>query len=442
MARKLKSDKLLFTATVLLVCTSVVMVYSASAFIALENNGDPYFYLFKQGTWALLGLVLVPVMMRIDYRTYRQPVVIWTGLAIVAVALVAVLFGHARNGANRWLLFGSLGIQPSELAKIVVILFIAALLERRMDRIDEPAYALLPIGIVLALVVGLILREPDLGTSVSIVVIAAVMIFAAGIDYRYVAAVGIAAVPALYFLLAFSDYRWRRVLAFLNPWADPLGDGFQMIQSMIAVGTGGLTGRGLMGGVQKLFYLPEPHNDFIYSVISEELGLVGASICTWPVSASSPGEVSCTALRAPDRVGSFLALGLTTMVGFQAFFNISVVLGLLPTTKGIPLPFVSYGGSSLLINLLGMGILLNVSQHASSTHVVTTTMPSRMHEPFTRRDRWRWHGGPPTRESRWPASCCAAIRMRGSRLPGPRAASKRASFRGKASSSTRCGASA
>jgi cell division protein FtsW len=375
MARKLKSDKLLFTATVLLVCTSVVMVYSASAVIAMENQGDPYLYLFKQATWALLGLALVPVMMRIDYRTYRQPAVIWTGLAVVSIALVAVLFGHARNGANRWLGFGSLGVQPSELAKLVVILFIAALLERRMDRIDEPTYALLPIGVVLGVIVALILREPDLGTSVSIVVIAAVMIFAAGIDYRYVVAVALAAAPALYFLLAFSEYRWRRVMAFLNPWAYPLGDGFQMIQSMIAVGTGGVAGRGLMGGVQKLFYLPEPHNDFIYAVISEELGLIGASVVlacfcviTW--------RGLRTALRAPDRFGSFLALGLTTMVAFQAFFNISVVLGLLPT-KGIPLPFVSYGGSSLLINLLGMGILLNVSQHASSTHVITTTMATQ-----------------------------------------------------------------
>jgi cell division protein FtsW len=375
MARKLKSDKLLFTATLLLVCTSVVMVYSASAFIAMENRNDPYLFLFKQGTWALLGLGLVPLMMRIDYRTYRQPVVIWTGLAIVSLALVAVLFGHARNGANRWLLFGPLGVQPSELAKIVVIVFIAALLERRMDRIDEPAYALLPIGLVLALIVALILREPDLGTSVSILVIAAVMIFAAGIDYRYVAGVGLAALPALYFLLAFSEYRWRRITAFLNPWANPLGDGFQMIQSMIAVGTGGIFGRGLMNGVQKLFYLPEPHNDFIYAVIAEELGFLGATVVvacfcviTW--------RGMRTALRAPDRFGAFLALGLTTMIAFQAFFNVSVVLGLLPT-KGIPLPFVSYGGSSLLINLLGMGILLNVSQHASSSHVITTTLSTR-----------------------------------------------------------------
>jgi cell division protein FtsW len=375
MARKLKSDKLLFTATVLLVCTSVVMVYSASAVVALENNGDPYLYLFKQGTWALLGVALVPLMMRIDYRNYRQPVVIWTGLAVVLLALIAVLFAHPINGATRWLGGGGFGVQPSELAKIVVIVFIAALLERRIDRIDEPVHALLPIGVVLAAIVGLILAEPDLGTSVSVVVIAAVMIFAAGINYRYVIGVCLAAIPALYFLLAFSDYRRRRILAFLNPWADPLGDGFQMIQSMIAIATGGVTGRGLMGGVQKLFYLPEPHTDFIYAVIAEELGLIGASIVlacfcviTW--------RGLRTALRAPDRFGSFLALGLTTMVAFQAFFNISVVLGILPT-KGIPLPFVSYGGSSLLINLLGMGILLNVSQHVSSTHVVTMTMPTQ-----------------------------------------------------------------
>jgi cell division protein FtsW len=370
MARKLKSDKLLFTATVLLVCTSVVMVYSASAVVAMENNRDPYLYLFKQGTWALLGVALVPLMMRIDYRNYRQPVVIWAGLGVALLGLVAVLFAHPINGATRWLGGGGFGVQPSELAKIVVVVFIAALLERRLDRIDEPIYALLPIGVVLAVIVGLILAEPDLGTSVSVVVIAAVMIFAAGINYRYVIGVFFAALPAFYFLLAFSDYRRRRILAFLNPWADPLGDGFQMIQSMIAVGTGGVFGRGLMGGVQKLFYLPEPHTDFIYSVIAEELGLFGASIVlacfcviTW--------RGLRTALRAPDRFGAFLALGLTTMVAFQAFFNISVVLGILPT-KGIPLPFVSYGGSSLLINLLGMGILLNVSQHTSSTHVITT----------------------------------------------------------------------
>ena len=374
MARKLTSDKFLFTATLLLVCTSVVMVYSASAVVAMDNSKDPYLFLFKQATWALLGLFLVQFVMRIDYRNYRQPMVIWTGLAVVAVLLVAVLFGRPIKGATRWLNVGGLGIQPSELAKIVLIIFIAGLLERRMERIDEPAHALIPIGLVVAGLVALILPEPDLGTSVALVVIAGVMVFAAGVNYHYIVGLAVAAVPAFYFVVWRSDYRRDRILAFLDPWADPLGDGYQMVQSMIAVATGGLFGRGLMGGVQKLHYLPEPHNDFIYAVISEELGLIGATVIVACFCVIAWRGMR-TALRAPDRFGAFLALGLTTMIAFQAFFNVSVVLGLLPT-KGIPLPLVSYGGSSLLINLIGIGILLNVSQHASTAHVVTTTFPT------------------------------------------------------------------
>jgi cell division protein FtsW len=375
MARKLKSDKILFTATLLLVCTSVVMVYSASAVIAMERFQQPYLFLFKQAAWVLIGLSLMPIVMRIDYRCYRQPGVIWTGLGIVAVSLVAVLLMPPVKGASRWLNLGPLGVQPSELAKIAVIVFTAALLERRMDRIDEVGYSLLPIGVVTGIIVGLIVREPDLGTAVSVLVIAGAMVFAAGISYRYVIGLVLVSLPAFYVAVMATPYRRDRVLAFLDPWNDPLGRGFQMIQSIIAVGTGGIVGRGLMGGVQKLFYLPEPHNDFIYAVIAEELGLIGATIVlacfcviTW--------RGLRTALRAPDRFGAFLSIGLTVMVAFQALFNISVVLGLAPT-KGIPLPFVSAGGSSLLINLLGMAMLLNVSQHASTSagpYVVTTTL--------------------------------------------------------------------
>lgn len=373
MARKLKSDKLLFTATLLLVCMSVVMVYSASAVIAMEKFRQPYLFLTKQLAWALIGLLLVPIVMRIDYRNYRQPAVIWAALAVVGIALIAVLFARPINGATRWLGIGPLGIQPSELAKIAVIFFTAALLERRMERIDDVRYSLLPIGVVVGAIVGLILAEPDLGTAVSVVTIAAMMVFAAGISYRYVVGLALASLPALYFLVMTSDYRRKRMLAFLDPWGDPLGGGFQMIQSMIAVGTGGVFGRGLMGGVQKLFYLPEPHNDFIYSVIAEELGLIGATVVLVCFCAIIWRGLR-TAMRAPDRFGAFLAIGLTTMIAFQAFFNISMVLGLLPP-KGIPLPFVSAGGSSLLINLLGMGILLNVSQHASPPNVITTALP-------------------------------------------------------------------
>ncbi len=218
------------------------------------------------------------------------------------------------------------------------------------------------------------LLQPDLGTAACIAVIAAAMVFSAGISYRYVGALSIAAAVAGTALVVTSEYRFRRVQAFMDPWADPLGNGWQMIQSMIAVGTGGVFGRGLMAGVQKLFYLPEPHNDFIYSVIGEELGLLGTTLvlaCFCVIA----WRGFRAAVRAPDRFGALLAIGLTTMVVFQAFFNISVVLGLLPP-KGIPLPLVSAGGSSLLINLVGIGILLNISQHASSSHVVTTVMPA------------------------------------------------------------------
>jgi cell division protein FtsW len=364
MARKLKSDKVLFLATILLVALSIVMVYSASAPIALERYGRGSRFLITQAMWSVLGIAMLSVVMRIDYRTYREPTFIWSALGLVTLALLAVYFRAPVNGARRWFGVGSLGVQPSELAKLVAIVFIAALLERRMHRIDEVTYSVLPIAIVVLGLVALILPEPDFGTSMSILLVAAVMVFAAGLSYRYVIGAFLCALPAIYIVVMGSAYRRRRTLAFLNPWEDPLGDGFQIIQSLIAVGTGGVTGKGIMNGVQKLFYLPEPHTDFIYSVIAEELGLIGATavlvcfcVVTWRGLRVS--------LRAPDQFGSFLALGLTMMVAVQAFINISVVLGLLPT-KGIPLPFVSAGGSSLLINLIGMGILLNVSQHVSS----------------------------------------------------------------------------
>jgi cell division protein FtsW len=364
MARKLKSDKVLFLATILLVALSIVMVYSASAPMALERYGRGSRFLITQAMWSVLGIAMLSVVMRIDYRTYREPTFIWSALGLVTLALLAVYFRAPVNGARRWFGVGSLGVQPSELAKLVAIVFIAALLERRMHRIDEVTYSILPIAIVVLGLVALILPEPDFGTSMSILLVAAVMVFAAGLSYRYVIGAFLCALPAIYVVVMGSAYRRRRTLAFLNPWEDPLGDGFQIIQSLIAVGTGGVTGKGIMNGVQKLFYLPEPHTDFIYSVIAEELGLIGATavlvcfcVVTWRGLRVS--------LRAPDQFGSFLALGLTMMVAVQAFINISVVLGLMPT-KGIPLPFVSAGGSSLLINLIGMGILLNVSQHVSS----------------------------------------------------------------------------
>jgi cell division protein FtsW len=358
MARKLKFDRVLFITTLLLVGMSVLMVYSAS------EVRNPFIYLFKQMMWACLGFALLSVVMRVDYRNYREPAFIWAVLTVVTASLIAVLFMPPVNKATRWFSIGGLGIQPSEGAKLAVIIFIAALLERRMNRVNDIRYSLGPIAVLVLGWVGLIMLEPDLGTSVAIACIGAVMVFAAGLNYRYVLGALALAAAGVVMAIAVAPYRLQRVLTFLDPWADQKNAGYQIIQSWIAVATGGIHGRGLMNGVQKLSFLPEAQTDFIYAVIAEEAGLIGATlvlICfcviTW--------RGLHVAMSAPDRFGAFLALGLTTMIGVQAFVNMSVVLGLMPT-KGIPLPFVSLGGSSLVINLVGMGVLLNVSKHATA----------------------------------------------------------------------------
>lgn len=361
MARKLQSDKWLFLATLALVCVSVVMVYSASAIVALERYQQPYLFITRQVMWALLGIAILSIVMRVDYRVYRNDTFVWTMLGAVGVLLVAVLFSHPVNGTRRWFGLGGFGVQPSELAKLAAILFTALMLDRRMHRVNDVGYALMPIGVIIGGLVGLIILEPDFGTAVTLMVVAFAMVFAAGLSYRYLFGVALVALPTLYVILMSADYRRRRLLAFLDPWADPLGDGFQIIQSLIAVGTGGLTGKGLMAGVQKLFYLPEPHTDFIFAVIAEEMGFIGAAVIVACFAVIAWRGMRAAA-KAPDGFGSFLALGLTMMIVVQAFVNISVVLGLMPT-KGIPMPLVSFGGSSMLVNLLGVGVLLNISQH-------------------------------------------------------------------------------
>jgi cell division protein FtsW len=361
MARKLQSDKWLFLATLALICASVVMVYSASALVALERFQQPYLFVTRQLMWVCVGIAVLSIVMRIDYRVYKNDKLIWGLLGVVAVMLVAVLFSRPINGTKRWFGVGGFGIQPSELAKIAAIMFTALVLERRRHRINELSYSLLPIGVIVGGLVGLIMLEPDFGTSVSLLAVIGVMVFAAGFSYRYLFGTMLLALPALYIILMQADYRRRRLLSFMDPWADPLGDGFQVIQSLIAVGTGGVFGKGLMAGVQKLFYLPEPFTDFIFAVISEETGLIGASVIVMCFAVIGWRGLR-TSMRAPDPFGSYLALGITLMLVLQALFNISVVLGLVPT-KGIPLPLVSNGGSSMLMNLLAVGVLLNISQH-------------------------------------------------------------------------------
>jgi cell division protein FtsW len=359
MARTLKSDRTLFVVTVLLVAVSVVMVYSASAVQAQARFQNGEHFLLKQIAWAGLGLGALLMVMHVDYHEYRRPALIWSLVGIVFVALLAVFLFKPTNGTQRWIAIGPASVQPSELAKLTAILFAAALLERRMHRVNDVPYAVGPIAAVTLMLAGLILREPDFGTAIVLVLVVATVLFAAGLSYRNLALSLLILLPPAIVLVVFWRYRLQRLLTFLNPWVDRLGYGFQTVQSLIAVGSGGWFGKGLMAGVQKLFYIPEPHTDFIFAVIGEELGLIGTTL-TLLCFVVIGWRGLRAAVLAPDRFGALLALGLTTMVTLQALVNVSVVIALLPT-KGIPLPLVSNGGSSLLINLVGMGILLNIS---------------------------------------------------------------------------------
>ena len=360
MARTLKSDRWLFLLTVMLVCVSVVMVYSASAATASNH----YHFLLRQSMWAVIGFGAMSVVMRIDYHAYKQPVVIWGLLGVTFVLLVAVFFFPSINGTQRWISLGFASLQPSELAKLAVVLFTAALLDKRMHRIHHPREVLLPVAGLTLCITALILRQPDYGTSAVILAVTVAMVFLAGLQYRYLIVTALLVVPAAVALALTSEYRLRRVLSFLDPEADPYGAGYQATQSLIALGSGGVFGLGLMDGIQKAYYLPEAHTDFIFAVIGEEFGLFGTTfmlVCF----ATIAWRGLRIGLTAPDRFGSLLGLGLTMIIVLQALVNISVVTALLPT-KGIPLPFVSNGGSSLLINMIGMGVLLNISQHVSA----------------------------------------------------------------------------
>ncbi|HNV03685.1 MAG TPA: putative lipid II flippase FtsW [Vicinamibacterales bacterium] len=364
MARKLKWDVWLFATTLVLVAVSILMVYSASEAIA-ARQGEENPFVAKQVLFAVLGLVSMFAAMHVDYTRYRNPRVILAVIALTVVALLAVLIvGPKINGTRRWFGVGGIGIQPSELAKLTLILAAAAFLEQRMRRIDE-IRAIAPLLSLVLLLAALVMAQPDYGSAATLIAIVGVMMFAAGLPLKYLAGLGGLAAGVLAGLAVLEPYRLRRLLAFLDPWQDRFGDGFQVVQSIIAVGTGGVAGRGLGYSVQKLFYLPYPQTDFIFAVLSEELGLVGSTAIVACFAVIAWRGLR-TALRAPDAFGSFLALGLTAMIAVQAFVNISVVLGMLPT-KGITLPFVSAGGSSLLVSLAGMGVLLNISQHASAT---------------------------------------------------------------------------
>jgi cell division protein FtsW len=363
MAKKLKPDRFLFLITLALVGFGIAMVFSSSAIVAKEKFGDPNYFSFKQLISATLGLAVMFVVMKVDYHLYRRPVVVFSMLAVVVALLVFVFFLAASANTHRWIQLPGFSIQPSELAKLALIFFLAYFLEKRKGKVNDLAFTIVPIAVIVALLAGLILLQPDLGTAVTLLVVSVTLLFVAGLDLRWIALSIIFAAPVFYLLVFRVRYRRERILAFMNPWEEPLGRGFQIIQSLISVASGGVAGLGFMEGKQKLFYLPEAHTDFIFAVVGEELGMIGTCsvLVLFTLFLWRGVRVS---MRAPDLFGFYLALGITTMVCVQAFTNMSVVLGLLPT-KGIPLPFLSYGGSSFVVMLASVGILLNVSQQSS-----------------------------------------------------------------------------
>jgi len=362
MAKRVSVDRWLFTATLLLVFVGLVMVFSASAVMAKERYGSGYFFLLRQMGWATAGLLAMVLAMKIDYRNYKHPALVFSILGLTTVMLISVFFLDRAHHTHRWIHWGPLSFQPSEMAKPALILFLAFFLESRTKAMEDWRNTLLPAAVPTLVFIGLIVFQPDLGTAIACAAITASVLFVAGMQMQYLFYAFVGSLPVLYLLIFRVAYRRARILAFLDPYSDPQGRGFHIIQSLIAVSTGGITGVGLMEGKQKLFYLPEPHTDFIFAVTAEELGLVGSlaivllfTIFLW--------RGIRTALRTQDMFGRLLAVGITSMIVVQAFINISVVLGLMPT-KGIPLPFVSYGGSSLLFTVACVGVLLNISKQA------------------------------------------------------------------------------
>lgn len=363
MAKQLQSDRVLFGAVIGMVLFGALMVFSASAVLASDNYHSSYYFLWRQLVWAVVGIAAVVVMMQIDYRRLASPMIVFPALALQFILLVAVFFVDRSHNTHRWFHLGPASFQPSELAKIVLTMFLAFFLDLRKGQVNDCKHTLTPIALIVGVMAMLVLAEPDLGTTLALGLVVVAMLYSAGLNLRYFGLAGLITLPGLYWMIFHSTYRHNRLLAFLDPYADPLGKGFQVLQSYIAVGTGGITGVGLMEGKQKLFYLPEPQTDFIFAVVGEELGLLGALaiviVFALILYRGLKASADCT-----DEFGRLLALGLTVMVVGQALVNMSVVLGLLPT-KGIPLPFVSYGGSSLLVNLVAVGILLNITQRAS-----------------------------------------------------------------------------
>jgi cell division protein FtsW len=347
--------------TVTLVCIGIIMIYSASSIYALERFKDSTYFLKRHLSFIVIGAVATFWIMITDYRKlrkYARPVLL-ASLLMLALVLIPGI-GREISGARRWFRFKFISFQPAEFSSIALIIYISDFICRKENYIKTIRWGVLPVMSVLGFMSLLIMMQPDLGTTLSIGVVVFIMIYVAGVKVSYLLSIILSSIPVLYLLIFSVPYRRMRILAFLNPWADPKGSGFQIIQSQIAIGSGGIFGAGLGHSKQKLFYLPAAHTDFIFSIIGEELGLIGTLgiICLFLIFIRLGLKVI---KNAPDRFGYFLSLGLVSLLSLKAMVNIGVSCGVLPT-KGLPLPFISYGGSSFIFDMISVGILLNIAR--------------------------------------------------------------------------------
>jgi cell division protein FtsW len=355
-------DSLLLLTVLTLLSIGIVMVYSSSAVVSYADYGTSFYYLRRQAMWAGIGLVMMLIVSKINYWRYEyfaRPIL--AGIVLLLILVLIPGIGQVVHGARRWLDFGVSRVQPSEFAKVAVVIYMAYSLTQKQPQLGNLKAGVLPHIAIVGLICGLVLLEPDLGTAVAIGGTVFIMWFVAGFRFTHLLTLVLLAVPVLGYAIWSEEYRRSRFLAFLNPWADPLGDGFHIIQSLYALGSGGLFGLGLGQSRQKLFYLPERHTDFIFAILGEELGFIG-TVFVLALFFFFAWRGYKIAITAPDTFGSMLAVGITTMITLQAIINIGVVTGSMPIT-GIPLPFISFGGSSLIPILSGVGILLNISKY-------------------------------------------------------------------------------
>jgi len=368
MLKKLENyDLVIMLMAIALTCFGVVMVFSASSVMADKRYHDGFYFLKRQGLFAITGFAIMLTVMRVEYHFWKKmavPALLFC-LALLIMVLIPGIGGKA-GGASRWIKLPGFNLQPSEMAKLALIMYMAYSLDKKQDRIKDFKSGIIPYMIVLALLIGCMMLQPDLGGSLTLFAVAFIMLFAAGTRLSHILSVILLGTPILVIKLS-HGYHKGRIEAWSNPWSDPAGKGFQIIQSWLALGTGGLFGQGLGEGKQKLFYLPEAHTDFILSVVGEELGFLGVVVIV-AMFFLLVHRAMRIAVAAPDTFGRFLALGIAVLFGIEATVNMGVITGLFPT-KGLALPFISYGGSSLLISLFAVGILLNISSGLKITPI-------------------------------------------------------------------------